>query len=340
MAGQLVLVQSLFAQLCSPLDHVGQHFRDCVSAAEDLRDLESLKRVLATPQGTNRNDNKNINKNNNNSPQNKKSVNSDINDNQTRIPKVYRQYGGADSWSLSPARMEMKNLIFSYPSVSANKLNNMGDIKPILNNISFIIPPGGYSLGIVGPSGDVISAIYTLIINTLKKLNYFSFCFTRASKLFIMHLLTACFLFTVNVNHFTGSGKSTILRILLGLEPIRVMGLGSTLNNDISNSKDRNEVTSSPPGIISSSASASASVHTPLPVPMSVPMPLPMPRHDALPNAEGVLCIDGMDVSGYDRVPCFAMAGQDSDLFRGTVGYLISTSFVPLLFFILFFLYS
>lgn len=172
MAGQLVLVQSLFAQLCSPLDHVGQHFRDCVSAAEDLRDLESLKRVLATPQGANKNDNKNINKNNNIPPQNKKSVNSvntDINDSQTRIPKVYRQYGGADSWSLSPARMEMKNLIFSYPSVGANKLNNMGDIKPILNNISFIIPPGGYSLGIVGPSGDVITAIFTLIKTTLKK---------------------------------------------------------------------------------------------------------------------------------------------------------------------------
>lgn len=151
MAGQLVLVQSLFAQLCSPLDHVGQHFRDCVSAAEDLRDLESLKRVLATPQGANKNDNKNKNVN-----KSKKSVNTDINDNQPRIPKIFRQYGGADSWSLSPARMEMKNLIFSYPSVSANKLNNLRDIKPILNNISFIIPPGGYSLGIVGPSGDVI----------------------------------------------------------------------------------------------------------------------------------------------------------------------------------------
>jgi hypothetical protein len=46
-------------------------------------------------------------------------------------------------------------------------------------------------------------------------------------------------------------------------------------------------------------------------------MPVPVHRHDALPNAQGVLSIDGMDVSGYDRVPCFAMAGQDSDLFRG-----------------------
>ena len=37
--GQLVLVSSLFAQLCAPLDHVGQHFRDCVAAAEDLREV-------------------------------------------------------------------------------------------------------------------------------------------------------------------------------------------------------------------------------------------------------------------------------------------------------------
>ena len=62
LSGQLVLVQSLFAQLCAPLDHVGQHFRDCVSAAEDLRDLETLKRVLTvTKDDTQKNDIKNIN---------------------------------------------------------------------------------------------------------------------------------------------------------------------------------------------------------------------------------------------------------------------------------------
>lgn len=158
MAGQLVLVQSLFAQLCSPLDHVGQHFRDCVSAAEDLRDLESLKRVLATP-GNTENNRKNKEKS-----ENKKS-DTEIIDDQARIPRVFRQYGGADAWSLSPARMEMKNLIFSYPSVGTNKLNNMGEIKPILNNISFTIPPGGYSLGIVGPSGDVINEIFDAAIS-------------------------------------------------------------------------------------------------------------------------------------------------------------------------------
>ena len=38
---------------------------------------------------------------------------------------------------------------------------------------------------------------------------------------------------------------------------------------------------------------------------------------DALPNASGSLFIDGVDVSGSDRIPCFSLAGQDSDLFRG-----------------------
>jgi hypothetical protein len=44
----------------------------------------------------------------------------------------------------------------------------------------------------------------------------------------------------------------------------------------------------------------------------------------ALPNAAGSLSIDGVDVSGFDRVPCFAMAGQDSDLFRGTLCDILS----------------
>jgi hypothetical protein len=47
VAGQLVLVSSLFAQLCAPLDHVGQHFRDCVAAAEVLRELEGVCRTYA-----------------------------------------------------------------------------------------------------------------------------------------------------------------------------------------------------------------------------------------------------------------------------------------------------
>jgi ABC-type multidrug transport system fused ATPase/permease subunit len=134
-----------------------------------------------------------------------------------RVPQVYRQYGGPKAWPHTSPRLELKNLIFSYPSVGSISKEG-GYIKPILNNISFIIPPGGFSLGIVGPSG---------------------------------------------------SGKSTILRVLLGLEPIRYI--------EGNNFKEAT----------------------------------------LLPNAAGSLNIDGMDVSGYDRIPCFALAGQDSDLFRG-----------------------
>ena len=43
--------------------------------------------------------------------------------------------------------------------------------------------------------------------------------------------------------------------------------------------------------------------------------------NDILPNASGYLLIDGVDVSGLDRIPCFALAGQDSDLFRGESHY-------------------
>eukprot|EP01036_Dinobryon_divergens_P031320 gene31319-40694_t len=47
IARNLMLSQSLFAQLCSVLSMVGQHFRDCVSAAEDLRELEEVVRTDA-----------------------------------------------------------------------------------------------------------------------------------------------------------------------------------------------------------------------------------------------------------------------------------------------------
>ena len=147
VSGQLVLVQSLFAQLCAPLDHVGQHFRDCVSAAEDLRDLESLKRVLQTPDRKSEHSDGEVH--------NKGLDAADAAATVSAVPKVYRQYGGRGAWLTSPPRMEMKNLIFSYPSTSS--VSSIADTanRPILNNISFTIPPGGYSLGIVGPSGIV-----------------------------------------------------------------------------------------------------------------------------------------------------------------------------------------
>ena len=183
LSGQLVLVQSLFAQLCAPLDHVGQHFRDCVSAAEDLRDLETLKRVLTvTKDDTQKNDLKNINNkkriqkkitkttdnnnhnNNNQNDHDKKNENKSENDKKLekseieKVPKVFRQFGGREAWLTSPPRLEIKDLIFSYPSVTS--IN--GENRPILNNISFSIPAGGHSLGIVGPSGMSRFQIFNL----------------------------------------------------------------------------------------------------------------------------------------------------------------------------------
>ena len=40
--GSLLLSQALFSQLCSALNLVGQHFRDCVTASEDMKDLEEV----------------------------------------------------------------------------------------------------------------------------------------------------------------------------------------------------------------------------------------------------------------------------------------------------------
>jgi len=200
VAGQLVLVQSLFAQLVAPLDHVGQHFRDAVSAAEDLRELEVLKRVLAGTEpapGAGAGTAAGVGA----GPQETRGVG-------VALPRVTRQPGGRAPWAASPPRLEVRNLVFSYPQSAG------GPAVPILRNVSFSIPAGGYSLGIVGPSG---------------------------------------------------SGKSTVLRVLLGLEPIEP-----------------------------SDGPAAA---------------------DAL--SSGSIRIDGVDVVGADRIPCFSMVGQDNDLFRG-----------------------
>ena len=174
-----MLVQSLFAQLCAPLDHVGQHFRDCMSAAEDLRDLETLKRVLTvhkeedkarrdarteartgdvkTMSGINTNT-KNNPKYANNAADNKNENHNIENKSQgVKLPKVSRQFGGRGAWLNACPRLEIKNLIFSYPSTGFQNNPNSDENRPILNNVSFSIPPGGYSLGIVGPSGETDS---------------------------------------------------------------------------------------------------------------------------------------------------------------------------------------
>ena len=107
-----------------------------------------------------------------------------------------------------------------------------------------------------------------------------------------------------------GSGKSTILRILLGLEPIRAMGPSSAPSSSSSSSKHA--------APISVTSSTSISGHGAV--------------DQSLPNAAGSLSIDGMDVSGSNRVPCFAMAGQDSDLFRGMMGAYYQVQIIKMLF--------
>ena len=147
VAGQLVLVQSLYAQLCAPLDHVGQHFRDAVSAAEDLRDLESLKRVLIEASGSG-------------SGGGSGSDGGVITGPQAKPPKVSRQPGGRSEWMNHAPRLQVNNLIFSYPKETTSTATSSAATggggstiitqTPILRNVSFSIPAGGYSLGIVG----------------------------------------------------------------------------------------------------------------------------------------------------------------------------------------------
>jgi ABC-type multidrug transport system fused ATPase/permease subunit len=275
VAGQLVLVQSLFAQLCAPLDHVGQHFRDAVSAAEDLRDLESLKRVLADGNSGSSGNSATAGKERTaggrgGSKESKES---------SPLPaKVSRQPGGRELWTDSPPRLEVRNLVFSYPKETPssptpvpddsaenstenstensressrengeNGENSKAKVQvsmPILRNISFSIPAGGYSLGIVGPSG---------------------------------------------------SGKSTVLRVLLGLEPIQP-------SDDCSGSSS------------SSSSGSSGSSSFPTATASASPSTSPSP---STPTSSGRIIIDGADVTTLDRIPCFAMVGQDTDLFRG-----------------------
>jgi hypothetical protein len=282
-----------------------------VSAAEDLRDLESLKTVLSTPtagsssrmseniaeipQTTLYNDRKDFTGRN---PDDSMNLNIEK---MIRTPKVYRQYGGRLAWQSSPLRMDIKNLFFTYPSVGVVNSNIEGVNRPILNNISFSIPPGGYSLGIVGPSGGCNGRIHTdtffcshllsllQLFLLLSFIHFFHF-FIFPSIFFIPFLPVFLYFFyyLFFILLFSGSGKSTILRVLLGLEPIRDMGPSSVHEMPLRGG---------------STVRADGTLHT--------------QTDRALPNAAGSLSIDGVDVSGFDRVPCFAMAGQDSDLFRG-----------------------
>ena len=132
VAGQLVLVQSLYAQLCAPLDHVGQHFRDAVSAAEDLRDLESLKRVLIEASGSG--------SGSGSGTIGDSGSGSDADSNiatgsKAKPPRVSRQPGGRSKWVNQPPRLQVNNLIFSYPKVLF--LNNIN--VPSINADTYTI---------------------------------------------------------------------------------------------------------------------------------------------------------------------------------------------------------
>lgn len=147
VAGRLVLVQALFSQLCAPLDQVGQHLRDCLSAAEDLRELEALKvlgrrlrRQHTVPVES-----------------------SGASSARPEIPlalvedRIERDLSSPIA-SSNPL-LEVKDLYFSY-SVT----NTSTPAVPLLKGISFTIPSPGYAIGIVGPSGSGKSTLLRLLL--------------------------------------------------------------------------------------------------------------------------------------------------------------------------------
>ena len=139
VAGQLVLVSSLFSQLCAPLEYVGQHFRDCVAAAEDLRELESIRRKFVTGRGTD--------------------------DSKVLAPKATRQPGGPMAHKNAPPRIEIKDLTFAYASTSCSSNVNATTMpRNVLNGVNVNVKAGGYSLGVVGPSGCGKSTLLRVVL--------------------------------------------------------------------------------------------------------------------------------------------------------------------------------
>ena len=132
--GKLVLIQGLYAQLCAPLDHVGQHFRDCVTASEDLRELLTLSSSLPTASISSES----------------KPVSS--------LPIISRQYLSKGQYATASPILEIKNMTFGYSSNDRNTSTN------ILKDISLTIPSGGKSVGIVGPSGSGKSTLLRVIL--------------------------------------------------------------------------------------------------------------------------------------------------------------------------------
>jgi ABC-type multidrug transport system fused ATPase/permease subunit len=132
--GKLVLIQGLYAQLCAPLDHVGQHFRDCVTASEDLRELLSLSSSLPKP-----------------------SIASESKTTSS-LPIISRQYLSKSQYVNASPILEIKNVTFAYSS------NDRNSSTYILKDISLTVPSGGMSVGIVGPSGSGKSTLLRVIL--------------------------------------------------------------------------------------------------------------------------------------------------------------------------------
>ena len=138
IGGQLVLVSSLFSQLCGPLEYVGQHFRDCVAAAEDLRELETIRRNFDTEGCGDKYNGKQL------------------------APRATRQSGGRAAYKEAPPRIEIKDLSFAYKRFSRDV--NITMSRNVLNDVNIVLKPGGYSLGIVGPSGCGKSTLLRVLL--------------------------------------------------------------------------------------------------------------------------------------------------------------------------------
>ena len=137
LSSQMAFVQTLFGQLCVPLDTFGVHFRDAVSAAEDLRELEDLKFRMT--------------------PFKQVQELSTMNKAGKMVPKIVRQEGGRSNFRSYPPRVVVKNLCYAYPI-------DGGQSRYALRNISLSIPAGGYSVGIVGPSGSGKSTFFRVLL--------------------------------------------------------------------------------------------------------------------------------------------------------------------------------
>eukprot|EP01041_Mallomonas_annulata_P003912 gene3912-7801_t len=167
--GRLVLVQALFAQLCAPLDQVGQQLRDCLSSSEDLRELEGLK-ILGQQSA---------------SSSATTSVSSTSSRTQPKVVVIPQESSASPSsplhllvllqhlvktslqQTLPHPLLELRGATFFYPSSSSSSSSSPPSTPipiPILDDVTVSIPRAGYSVGIVGPSGSGKSTLLRLLL--------------------------------------------------------------------------------------------------------------------------------------------------------------------------------